>query len=143
MIPMGSITALRPHRPKVLEFFAGIGLARLGLERAGFKVAWSNDCEPDKMALYQGHFRDAQHGREHVFDPRDIGGGRGQRRCASQRAARLGLTTMHGPLVGWWPGWVGWYGVGYVLALHRGAEEARQEAGPTCCGPTVSRPAPS
>jgi DNA (cytosine-5)-methyltransferase 1 len=39
-----------------LEFFAGIGLARLGLEAAGFRVVWSNDCESDKQAMYEGNF---------------------------------------------------------------------------------------
>ncbi|MCC2307425.1 DNA cytosine methyltransferase [Cellulomonas chengniuliangii] len=57
-------------KPQVLEFFAGIGLARIGLEQAGFQVAWSNDYEPDKQALYQGHFRD---GDEHTFVLGDIG----------------------------------------------------------------------
>ncbi|MDR1185969.1 MAG: DNA cytosine methyltransferase [Bifidobacteriaceae bacterium] len=42
--------------PTALEFFAGIGLARLGLERAGFKVIWANDHEPDKRAMYEANF---------------------------------------------------------------------------------------
>ena len=33
------------------ECFAGIGLVRLGLERSGFRVAWSNDWEPAKHDL--------------------------------------------------------------------------------------------
>ncbi|MDR1079051.1 MAG: DNA (cytosine-5-)-methyltransferase [Propionibacteriaceae bacterium] len=45
-----------PEAPRALEFFAGIGLARLGLEAAGFRVVWSNDREPGKRALYEGHF---------------------------------------------------------------------------------------
>ncbi|WP_240958087.1 DNA cytosine methyltransferase [Streptomyces barkulensis] len=40
----------------VAEFFAGIGLARLGLEQAGFKVTWANDMAADKKAMYSGHF---------------------------------------------------------------------------------------
>jgi DNA (cytosine-5)-methyltransferase 1 len=43
-------------RPTALEFFAGIGLVRLGLERAGFSVAWSNDIDPSKHAMYVGNF---------------------------------------------------------------------------------------
>lgn len=46
----------RAERPSVAEFFAGIGLVRLGLERAGFGVAWANDINPDKKQMYRGHF---------------------------------------------------------------------------------------
>jgi DNA (cytosine-5)-methyltransferase 1 len=59
----------RPHAPRAAEFFAGIGLARIGLEQAGCEVVWSNDIEPDKCAMYLGHFGD---GTKHVFDLRDI-----------------------------------------------------------------------
>ncbi|WP_328708677.1 DNA (cytosine-5-)-methyltransferase [Microbispora hainanensis] len=41
---------------RVAEFFAGIGLARMGLERGGFKVAWANDIDPNKAEMYRGHF---------------------------------------------------------------------------------------
>ena len=41
---------------KAAEFFAGIGLVRLGLEAAGIKVAWANDIEPTKQALYIENF---------------------------------------------------------------------------------------
>ena len=51
---MHNVTQLSTARPKVLEFFAGIGLARIGLESAGFRVAWANDFEPDKWAMYEG-----------------------------------------------------------------------------------------
>lgn len=44
--------------PTVAEFFAGIGLVRLGLERAGFRVVWANDIEPAKAKMYRGHFKD-------------------------------------------------------------------------------------
>jgi len=37
-------------RPAAAEFFAGIGLARMGLEAAGIEVLWSNDIDPDKSA---------------------------------------------------------------------------------------------
>ncbi|MEV1067322.1 DNA cytosine methyltransferase [Streptomyces sp. NPDC050263] len=46
---------------EVAEFFAGIGLARLGLERAGgFKVTWANDLDAQKHDMYKGHFADAE-----------------------------------------------------------------------------------
>jgi DNA (cytosine-5)-methyltransferase 1 len=40
----------------VAEFFAGIGLARMGLEAVGFGVVWSNDFDRDKVSMYKGHF---------------------------------------------------------------------------------------
>jgi DNA (cytosine-5)-methyltransferase 1 len=43
----------------VAEFFAGIGLMRLGLERAGWKTVWANDIDEDKLEIYRGHFPDA------------------------------------------------------------------------------------
>lgn len=45
--------------PAFAEFFAGIGLVRMGLERAGWRVAFANDIDPGKFALYDGHFGDA------------------------------------------------------------------------------------
>lgn len=42
-----------------LEFFAGIGLMRLGLERAGWRIAYANDIEADKRDMYNTHFGDA------------------------------------------------------------------------------------
>ncbi|OQW99869.1 MAG: DNA (cytosine-5-)-methyltransferase [Desulfobacteraceae bacterium A6] len=42
----------------VAEFFAGIGLMRLGLEQAGWDVVWANDIDKDKMRMYRGHFTD-------------------------------------------------------------------------------------
>jgi DNA (cytosine-5)-methyltransferase 1 len=46
----------------VAEFFAGIGLARLGLERGGtgFKVTWANDLDDQKRDMYRRHFADAE-----------------------------------------------------------------------------------
>ncbi len=49
---------VRP-RPRVLEFFAGVGLARMGLDRAGFETAWANDISADKAAMYRAQFDDA------------------------------------------------------------------------------------
>lgn len=53
---MSKVTRIDTARPGVLEFFAGIGLARMGLERAGFRVMWSNDNEADKKSMYESHF---------------------------------------------------------------------------------------
>lgn len=59
---MQNVIQINAARPQVLEFFAGIGLARLGLEEAGFRVAWANDYEPDKKAMYEAQFGAEGHG---------------------------------------------------------------------------------
>lgn len=52
----------RTPRPRVAEFFAGVGLARMGLERSGFQVVWANDLEAFKYNMYAGQFsRDGSH----------------------------------------------------------------------------------
>lgn len=43
-------------QPRAAEFFAGIGLVRMGLERAGARVVWANDIEDSKRALYAANF---------------------------------------------------------------------------------------
>lgn len=42
------------------EFFAGIGLMRMALERHGWSAAFSNDIDPKKREMYEGHFEDDQ-----------------------------------------------------------------------------------
>jgi DNA (cytosine-5)-methyltransferase 1 len=39
-----------------LEFFAGIGLARAGLDSAGIQTIWSNDYDAQKKAMYEGQW---------------------------------------------------------------------------------------
>jgi len=41
------------------EFFAGIGLVRMGLEQAGWRVVFANDIAPQKFQMYRGFFPDA------------------------------------------------------------------------------------
>lgn len=41
---------------RAAEFFAGIGLVRMALERAGWSVAWANDYNPKKMEMYAETF---------------------------------------------------------------------------------------
>jgi DNA (cytosine-5)-methyltransferase 1 len=57
----GSIVAARPKaRTKRLlraaEFFAGIGLVRLALEKQGWQVVFANDIDPDKREIYDANF---------------------------------------------------------------------------------------
>lgn len=40
------------------EFFAGIGLMRIGLERAGWRISFANDIEEDKWRMYRDNFGD-------------------------------------------------------------------------------------
>ena len=44
------------ERGKVAEFFAGIGLMRVGLEEAGWETVVANDIDPVKRKLYLNHF---------------------------------------------------------------------------------------
>jgi DNA (cytosine-5)-methyltransferase 1 len=41
---------------RVAEYFAGMGLMRLGLEAEGWQVVWANDTSESKQRLYTGHF---------------------------------------------------------------------------------------
>ncbi len=45
--------------PRFAEFFAGIGLMRLGLQRAGWRTAFANDIDPKKLEMYRVAFPDA------------------------------------------------------------------------------------
>lgn len=40
------------------EYFAGIGLMRLGLEQAGWSIRYANDIDVDKRDMYHYHFKD-------------------------------------------------------------------------------------
>lgn len=55
------------HDRTVAEFFAGIGLMRMGLERDGWRVVWANDIDADKREMYEGHFRNG-HAHFHLGD---------------------------------------------------------------------------
>ena len=45
-------------RKTVAEFFAGIGLVRMGLDSQGWSVTFANDNDPKKKEMYQKFFRD-------------------------------------------------------------------------------------
>ncbi len=48
-----------PQQRTFAEFFAGVGLMRIGLEHRGWKIAFANDICEDKYELYAAHFEDA------------------------------------------------------------------------------------
>jgi DNA (cytosine-5)-methyltransferase 1 len=50
--------ALLPQKT-VAEFFAGIGLMRMGLETQGWSVSFANDIDAEKHAMYAAQFPDA------------------------------------------------------------------------------------
>ncbi len=60
---------------RVAEFFAGIGLVRLGLEAASFDVVWSNDIEIAKQEMYSRNFGVLG---DHRFVLGDVGAVRGE-----------------------------------------------------------------
>jgi DNA (cytosine-5)-methyltransferase 1 len=56
------------------EFFAGIGLMRLGLDK-DWKIVFANDIEPDKEQMYKDHFGDTGEfvrGDIHLLKPSQI-----------------------------------------------------------------------
>jgi DNA (cytosine-5)-methyltransferase 1 len=54
--PARPLDAEFPTEFRAAEFFAGIGLARLGLEAAGFRVLWANDIDQAKQRMYSANF---------------------------------------------------------------------------------------
>lgn len=44
----------------VAEFFAGIGLMRLGLEKQNWKTVYANDIDPEKYDIYSEYFNDSE-----------------------------------------------------------------------------------
>lgn len=49
---------MKPREKSFAEFFAGIGLMRIGLERAGWQIAFANDIDEGKWRMYRDHFGD-------------------------------------------------------------------------------------
>lgn len=62
------LTAKDGKTYKALEFFAGIGLARAGMEKAGIDVVWANDIDEAKCALYRSQWGDEHICNADVFD---------------------------------------------------------------------------
>jgi len=51
----------------VAEFFAGIGLMRLGLDQDGWETVYANDIDEKKQEMYEAHF-----GEDETFVPGDV-----------------------------------------------------------------------
>ena len=69
-MPLTSVPPVAAAPPAAAEFFAGIGLVRIGLEAAGFAVRWANDYDADKREMYARHFRDRK--GTHTFVQGDV-----------------------------------------------------------------------
>lgn len=59
--------------PRFAEFFAGIGLVRMGLEARGWKLVYANDLDPEKRVMYDAHFGDADE-HFHLADVHSVDG---------------------------------------------------------------------
>jgi DNA (cytosine-5)-methyltransferase 1 len=63
-------------RKTFAEFFAGIGLVRMGLEQQGWSVAFANDVDERKREMYDAHFGDADEhfklGDIHALSAKDV-----------------------------------------------------------------------
>jgi hypothetical protein len=66
---------LNGRSPTAAEFFAGIGLVRLALERQGWKVVFANDIDPDKAEMYRKNWSKDDHlvvGDIHKLDASNV-----------------------------------------------------------------------
>ncbi|MEZ4591491.1 MAG: DNA (cytosine-5-)-methyltransferase [Chloroflexota bacterium] len=54
----------------VAEYFAGIGLVRMGLENAGWHIHFANDFSEEKFEMYAAYFKDAKdhYHLKNIFD---------------------------------------------------------------------------
>jgi DNA (cytosine-5)-methyltransferase 1 len=86
-------------RPAAAEFFAGIGLVRMGLEQAGFDVRWSNDIDRDKHEMYVGHFGASGGGHEFVVG--DVGMVKGEKMPGGLAIAWASFPCTDLSLAGW------------------------------------------
>lgn len=71
------LSVFRPPVLTVAEFFAGIGLVRLALERQRCRVLFANDIDPRKAEMYRHNWPDDAHllvGDIHRLHPSEIPG---------------------------------------------------------------------
>ena len=65
--PRHNLTTYMMNNLTVAEYFAGIGLMRLGLELGGWSTVFANDIDANKREMYEHHF-----GRSPAVLPDDI-----------------------------------------------------------------------
>ena len=53
------VASTRPPPLTVAEYFAGIGLFRMGLEAAGWRVVYANDWNAKRAQIYRGFFHES------------------------------------------------------------------------------------
>lgn len=74
LFSLSNMSATRPpagsHEKPLIEYFAGIGLFRMGLEPLGWRVVLANDFSPSKRLLYEGFFPGAssEYDESNIFD---------------------------------------------------------------------------
>ena len=57
----------------IAEYFAGMGLFRMGLETAGWQVVYANDWSAERAQIYEGFFGDAYEVKDiFAVDPKDV-----------------------------------------------------------------------
>ena len=66
-LPLVSNGERKEHPLTAAEYFAGIGLFRMGLEKAGWQVAYANDWNPERAQMYGGFFGDTYEVKD-IFD---------------------------------------------------------------------------
>ena len=69
VLPLNIVERRFSHRT-CAEYFAGIGLVRLGLERAGWDIIFANDWAREKFDMYAAYFPEAEdhYALKSVFD---------------------------------------------------------------------------
>ncbi|PZO20892.1 MAG: DNA (cytosine-5-)-methyltransferase [Leptolyngbya foveolarum] len=69
VLPLNTVERTSSYRT-CAEYFAGIGLVRLGLERAGWNIIFANDWAREKFDMYAAYFQEAEdhYALENVFD---------------------------------------------------------------------------
>src|SRR3989344_5070213 len=58
--------------PTVADFFAGIGLVSMGLQRAGWRTVYALDYDKDKAAAYTNHFGDGHYHTRDIAETKGI-----------------------------------------------------------------------
>ena len=103
-----------PTEKTFAEFFAGIGLMRIGLENAGWRIAFANDIERDKWQMYKDHFGDT--GEFILEDVHNLKASAG-----SDGRSGYCFVSLQRFVLGWRPSWLGWRTVVCLLGFYKDA----------------------